>query len=189
MNGYYRDIEDKIESSVVEEGGLYYQKPINAGDAKLYGVEFDAKADMSKLVNGLSVYGNLSFMHGRIKSAVDGIVRDLKDVPEYAMNLGFDQKISTWGLTIGALANRLGGFDVYESATKQKREEDRTMLDIYALKTLTKNLSLRFSAKNLTKVDKEKHDTEYYASGRVKKDTVDTEHSYASFFVALEGKF
>jgi len=191
VNGYYRDIKDKIESTTLQENdGFYYKKPMNMGDAKLYGVEFDAKMDLSKYMDGLNVYGNLSFMNGKITTASDGIERKLKDVPEYALNLGFDQKIAPLGLTIGAAYNYLDGFEVYESATKLKTETARTIVDVYALKKLTKDLNLRISAKNITEVEKDKKDTEFSATtGNITKVTTETEYSNVMFFIGLEGKF
>ena len=129
-------------------------------------------------------------MNGKITTASDGIERKLKDVPEYALNLGFDQKIAPLGLTIGAAYNYLDGFEVYESATKLKTETARTIVDVYALKKLTKELNLRISAKNITEVEKDKKDTEFSATtGNITKVTTETEYSNVMFFIGLEGKF
>jgi outer membrane receptor protein involved in Fe transport len=188
INGYYRKIEDKVESQTILKGdGNYYKTKINIGEAKLYGVEFDTKKDLDEIIDGLSVYGNLSFMRGTWMD--EGVKRDLKDVPKYALNIGFDQTIPQYDLTIGAAFNRLDGFEAYESATKEKIETSRNIFDVYALKQLNKTLNLRISAKNITEVEKHKKDTEFYDSGRVKKVNHETEYSEVMFFVALEGKF
>lgn len=188
VNGYYREIEDKIQSeTILRNDGNYYTTSVNIGEAKLYGVEFDTKKDLSSFIEGFNVYGNLTFMRGTWMD--DNVERDLKDVPKYSLNIGFDQQIPKFGLTVGAGFNRLDGFEAYESATKEKIETSRNILDVYALKNLYKNLDLRISAKNITEVEKSKQDTEFYDSGRVKKVNNETEYSEIMYFVALEGKF
>lgn len=191
VNTYYRLIKDKTEDQTTQRSdGFYYKTKVNVGEATLYGIEFDAKKELKEYVDGLTLYGNLSFMHGRVQDSSTGLERDLKDVPEYALNLGFDQKVPTLDVTVGAAYNYLAGFDVYESATKQTIEDPRGLLDVYVLKKIKKNLNLRLSAKNITEVEKNKKSIEYAAvSGRVTKMTTETEESRMHLFASLEGRF
>lgn len=191
VNWYYRIIQDKVEDQTSQRSdGFYYKTKVNVGEAKLYGLEFDARKDFKAYVDGLTLYGNLSFMHGKVKDSSTGLERGLKDVPEYALNLGFDQKIPALDITVGAAYNYLAGFDVYESATKRTIEEPRGLLDAYVLKKISKSLNLRLSAKNITEVEKNKKAIEYAAvSGRMTKMTTETEESRMQIFASLEGKF
>lgn len=189
VNGYYRIIKDKAEErTTLQSDGFYYKNKINVGEAKLYGIEFDAQKDLKGIIDGLNLYGNLTFMHGLVID--NGVERKLKDVPEYTLNLGFDQKLPSLGMTVGAAYNRLGGFEAYESATKLKSEGYKTIVDVYALKKLHKNLDFRITAKNITEVEKYKQDTEFSAtSGRITKIATEIEESKVQIFASLEGRF
>lgn len=190
VNTYLRKIEDKIEKKIkLGTDGFYYKAPENVGEATLKGIEFDGSKTI-EYINGLSVHGNLTFMDATVTES--GIKRDLKDVPEYAFNLGFDQKFSPVGLTVGAGYNKLGkitGTGGEETVVGKNIEASRTIIDIYALKEITKLLDVRLSAKNITDVEKLKYEEKYYDSGNLKTTKTETEESQHVVMLSLEGRF
>lgn len=187
INTYYRDIQDKIQNETsLDTNSFYYTKPKNVGKANMYGLELDGNIKLDEISQGLSIYGNLSFFEG--KYTENGKEKDLKDIPEYAFNIGFDKRIDAYGLTFGAAYNKLGKMKGYEDE-KEKIEKERTMIDIYALKKINNMLNLRLSGKNITEVQKHKLETTYYDSGRPKKIKTEIEESEYSIILTLEGRF
>lgn len=190
VNTYIRKIKDKIEKKIRQNSdGYYYKAPENVGEATLKGIEFDGSKTI-EFIDGLTVHGNLTFMDATVVE--DGEKRDLKDVPEYAFNLGLDQKFSPIGLTVGAGYNKLGkitGTGGEEEILGKKTESSRTIIDIYALKEITKSLDIRLSAKNITDVEKLKYEEKYYDSGNLKTTKIETEESQHIVMLSLEGRF
>lgn len=190
VNTYLRKIEDKIEKKIkLGSDGYYYKAPENVGEATLKGIEFDGSKKIA-FIDGFTLLGNLTFMDATVVE--DGVKRDLKDVPEYAFNLGFDQKFASIGLTVGAGYNKLGkitGTGGEETVVGKKVEASRTIIDVYALKEITKSLDIRLSGKNITDVEKVKYEEKYYDSGNLKTIKNETEDSQHVVMLSLEGRF
>ena len=188
VNAYQRDITDRIEELTIEKDGLWYTTPVNVGKAKLSGLEFDASTNLDKYIAGLNLYGNYSLMRGE-STLANGTTGGLKDVPDHTLNLGFDQNFDSVGFTFGAAYNRISGFDVMTTDIRRESEAARDMVDIYALQKINNIFNIRLAFKNITEVQKGKENTDYYESGRVKKETSEREFSAFVWMATLEGRF
>jgi len=77
-----------------------------------------------------------------------------------------------------------------ESSARVRQEQGvRRQLDLYALYRLDRQLSLRLTLQNATLAERRNSVQEYDTSGQLSRLENDRETSFASLFLALEGKW
>lgn len=191
VNLFARRIEDFTRINIAQENGRWVSRPINDGQASAHGIEFDAKLPMRALMSGSEVpdiewRANLALNRSRI-DAVKGPNNRLDYQTPVTANVGFDYKLSSVPLTIGANYNFQNGGLVKISDQQTVYTSVRRSLDAYALWRATRLTNLRLSLSNLL------HD-DSYSYGRY----VDNERqvfrqgfapAYASVRLNLETKF
>ncbi len=150
LGGFYKAVDDTIEKQLtgVDPGtGLDVYRPVNAGDAKIKGLELEVKTDLSFIrLPQVMVMGSYSLLTSRVKDVNTGVERRLKDQPNVVatMTMRYDSK--PLGL---ALAMGLTHVGRKVNSEESKSEEPYTQWDVSARKTLYKGVSLFVSAVNI----------------------------------------
>ncbi len=148
INFFYRDLTDSIQRRTQLEGARYVSRPTNIGDAAIWGIELDAKAQMGSIgLPDLSLRGNFVTQNSRAKDNITGATGQLGDLPEYAANLGADYNFVAQKLQL-SLNLRLAG--------KQNRGvgdletlKAQQFLSLSATQKLSKTTTIRFGGHNL----------------------------------------
>jgi outer membrane receptor for ferrienterochelin and colicins len=188
LSVFHRRIQDQVQKLVAFESGRWVERPYNVGNAELQGALFDFKWRTDALgVPELTLRGNLSWTETRLSDVVPGL--GAGEGPRQSANLGFDYDLAAWPLTVGGNFNFIGALDRESSATLRQTQGMRRQLDLYALYRLDRQFNLRFSAQNLTRQTRTNDLQEYDTNGELSRLETDRERGFASFFLALEGKW
>ncbi|MHA4838763.1 TonB-dependent receptor plug domain-containing protein [Sphingopyxis sp. MSC1_008] len=151
INAFYRDVTDLIELSNVGVGsggqGTIVYQPLNIGDGKVWGVEFDLSTDLGFLgLPNTGIFGNVSWLDSEITDALGK--RRFNGQSDYVYNVGFIQDLPQWGVAFGATHRKQGAaFD------RVIGEEIRTTyggdLEIFVEKRFGKSFTIRAVGSNL----------------------------------------
>ena len=112
VNFFYRDVKDLIElTNTGEEGsegeGTFVYTPMNVGDGKVYGVEFDLSTDLGFIgLPNTGLFGNLSWLDSEITDELGE--RRFNNQSKYVYNFGFIQDFPTFGAAFGATYRKQG---------------------------------------------------------------------------------
>lgn len=191
-NLFHRDIKDLVEKRTAQEGARFVERPQNVGDARVWGVELDARPRMDIIgLPELMLRFNYTRLYSAIKHATTGATTRIKDQPPYIYNVGFDWQLPRWDAAWGVNYNYTPKFLKNPTEPlKPDNESEQKLLDLYVMKRLSKDLSLRLTAANLLDMVKDKEKYEYHStSGRKTKFTQEAERGGRAFFVALEGRW
>ncbi|MEI4505814.1 TonB-dependent receptor [Sphingopyxis sp. CCNWLW253] len=152
INAFYRDVTDLIEltnTGDVGDGGagtIVYQ-PMNIGDGKVWGIEFDLSTDLGFLgLPNTGIFGNVSWLDSEITDPLGK--RRFNGQSDYVYNVGFIQDLPQWGVAFGATHRKQGAaFD------RVIGEEIRTTyggdLEIFVEKRFGKSFTIRAVGSNL----------------------------------------
>lgn len=190
-NLFHRDIRGWVEDRTVLEGARYIKRPQNVGDARVWGVELDARPRMDIIgLPELMLRFNYTQLFSEIKNAATGQTTRIKDQLPYVYNIGFDWQLPRWNAAWGMNFNYTPQYlkNPTESL-KPDDEAEQKLLDLYVMKRLNKDLALRLSASNLLDMVKDKDKYEYNASYQKTKFTQESEKGGRTFYIALEGKW
>jgi iron complex outermembrane receptor protein len=191
-NLFHRDIRDKIEERTALEGTRYVARPQNVGAARVWGLELDARPRMDILgLPELMLRFNYTRLFSRLEDSASGTTTRIKDQPPYVYNLGFDWQLPRWNAAWGVNYNYTPRFVKNPAETlKLDPEAEQKLLDLYVMKRLSRDLALRLTAANLLDMRKDKDKYEYSAAtGRLTKQTFESERGGRALFIALEGKW
>jgi outer membrane receptor for ferrienterochelin and colicins len=155
VNVYGRRIKGVILQSTYLDGGTWVATPINGGNARVFGVELEAKGKLRQLVvdaPDIAIRSGLT----RNWSSVDqvpGPDNRLRDQPLFTATLGADYLLPGGSFTLGGsfAFERLGR--VRSSVTQSTSSDDRTTLDVYGLWIIDKGTRVRLTLANLLKPD------------------------------------
>ncbi len=191
-NLFLRDIEGLVEKRTALEGSRFVERPQNVGDARVWGLELDARPRMDIVgLPELMLRFNYTRLFSEIKELKTGQTTRIKDQPPYVYNIGFDWQLPKWDAAWGVNYNYTPKF--LKNPTEPLKPDDEAeqkLLDLYVMKRLTKTLALRFTASNLLDMVKDKNKYEFSAaSGRLTKVTQEAEKGGRAFFLALEGEW
>lgn len=185
---FHREISNLVQKLVADEGGRWIERPYNVGDAELHGAVADAKWRLVGLgLPDLTLRANLSYTHTRLTERVAGL--GAGEGPRKSANLGLDYDFASLPLSIGGNLNYVGAMDRESSARVRQEQGVRRQLDLYALYRLDRQLSLRLTLQNATLAERRNSVQEYDTSGQLSRLENDRETSFASLFLALEGKW
>ncbi|MEC7931831.1 MAG: TonB-dependent receptor, partial [Pseudomonadota bacterium] len=112
VNFFYRDVKDLIElTNTGEEGsegeGTFVYTPMNVGDGKVYGVEFDLSTDLGFIgLPNTGLFGNLSWLDSEITDELGE--RRFNNQSKYVYNFGFIQDFPIFGAAFGATYRKQG---------------------------------------------------------------------------------
>ena len=113
VNLFYRKVNDLIElaNTGVEgsEGpGTFVLQPQNAGDGKVYGIEFDLSTNLGFLgLDNTGIFGNLSLLDSEIRDFAGQ--RRFNGQSKYVYNFGVIQDLPKLGAAFGATYRKQGG--------------------------------------------------------------------------------
>lgn len=112
VNFFYRDVTDLIElTNTGDEGsegeGTFVFTPMNVGDGKVWGVEFDISTDLGFIgLPDTGVFGNVSWLDSEITDFMGE--RRFNDQSEYVYNFGMIQDLKDFGASFGATYRKQG---------------------------------------------------------------------------------
>lgn len=113
VNLFYRKVNDLIElaNTGVEgsEGpGTFVLQPQNAGDGKVYGIEFDLSTNLGFLgLEDTGIFGNFSLLDSEIRDFAGQ--RRFNGQSKYVYNFGVIQDLPKLGAAFGATYRKQGG--------------------------------------------------------------------------------
>jgi len=152
VNFFYRDVKDLIElTNTGEEGsegeGTFVYQPMNVGDGKVWGVEFDLSSDLGFIgLPNTGIFGNLSLLDSKITDALGE--RRFNDQSKYVYNFGFIQDLPQAGAAFGATYRKQGsafGRVIAEEVTTTYGAD----LEIFVEKRFGKTFTIRAVGSNL----------------------------------------
>lgn len=190
-NLFHRDIEGLVEDRTELEGARYVKRPQNVGDARVWGLELDARPRMDVIgLPELMLRFNYTRLYSEIRSDAAGLTTRIKDQPPYVYNIGFDWQLPKWRAAWGMNYNYTPKF--LKNPTEPLKPDDEAeqkLLDFYVMKRLGSDLAIRLTASNLLDMVKDKNKYEYNTSGQLTKYTQEAERGGRVFTLALEGKW
>ncbi len=199
MSGFYRDIDEKIEkltycldadqNEVSCVLGRYVQKPKNAGEGKLWGVELELKKPLTSVLQGLGIWGNATLQNSTLHNNTTGFTGVIGETSGVVANIGIDHSYAPYRLTYGVGYRYDGGFDdPIDQSGIEKSQKAFGVLDLYATKKLDSTFKLTFNAKNITS-ETIKTTSNRYVSGALVQTQIENENSQPQFLLTLEGRW
>ena len=152
VNFFYRDVKDLIElTNTGEEGsegeGTFVYTPMNVGDGKVYGVEFDLSTDLGFIgLPNTGLFGNLSWLDSEITDELGE--RRFNNQSKYVYNFGFIQDFPTFGAAFGPTYRKQGAAYsrvIAEEVTTTYGAE----LEVFVEKRFGKKFTIRAVGSNL----------------------------------------
>lgn len=152
VNFFYRDVKDLIElTNTGEEGsegeGTFVYTPMNVGDGKVWGVEFDMSTDLGFIgLPNTGLFGNVSWLDSEIKDFAGK--RRFNNQSKYVYNFGFIQDLPDVGAAFGATYRKQGA-----AYSRVISEEITTTygaeLEVFVEKSFNKKFTIRAVGSNL----------------------------------------
>ncbi|MDO9208772.1 MAG: TonB-dependent receptor [Sulfuricurvum sp.] len=189
IGGFYRAIEDKIEKLTTYDPTTlrYVERPYNAGEGKLWGLEFELKKSLGTYVEGVGMFANATFQNSSLTT--DGFTRPIKQTADYLYNIGIDHTLKAYRFTYGAAYRYVGGYDdpIDENGVSES-QKGYGVLDLYATKRLNSTFKLGLNLKNLT-ASTITTTSQRTVSGVLNETQIDREHSQSQILLSLEGRW
>lgn len=193
IGGFYRVIDDKIEKMTTQyfntDTGTwrYLERPENAGEGRLWNIEFELKKSLDSYVSGLGIFGNATFQNSSLST--NGSKRTIKGTNDYLYNVGVDHTLSAYRLTYGAAYRYVGGYDdpTDENGIAESQKGYGT-LDLYATKRIDSTFKAGINLKNLTGTTITTT-TKRYVSGSLVETQTDRDNSEPHILFTLEGRW
>lgn len=186
-NLYLRDSTDFIEKRVALENQRWVERYDNAGDARHWGVELDAKLKAPWGMKGAALRAHLTLPRARVADRRLGLDRDARDLPRYQFTLGYDQALPAWAASSGFNLQLHGRSRTALPGELNEESPARALLDAYFLRRLSAILNLRLTAQNLLRTDTRRLATATSSTTAWYLDT--TERGQRTWMVSLEGKW
>lgn len=172
---YARRIEDITRRRVDLIDGLWVSRPVNAGTAKTYGIELEAKLPLRSLMKdapGVEMRANLTRSWSKLDT-VPGPNNRLDQQVPFSGTVGADWKLDKLPLTLGGSYSYQGGGEVRISERQYAYSVPKRALDVYGLWKFTPKTQLRLSASNMLHQDNLSQSSYLETNGR-RSDTVIT---------------
>ena len=173
MNGFYKEIDDVIEKQRIgldPVSGLPVERPVNAGEATVKGIDFEVKSGLDFIgLNDLSLTGTYTILSSEVRDVNTGVTRKLKDVPSDMGTVVLRYDNRKLGLAASLGMNYTGKKEDQTDPAKLKKEDAFTQWDLSFTQRLMAGVSLYGSAVNFLNEKKRKVDgarTEVEEAGR-----------------------
>lgn len=173
INAFYRDIDDKIEKRINfnSTSERYEETTENIGSAKLKGIEIDINYNLIQYgYAGLTLSGNVTVIDSEVIDQETGQKMTFQDQPDYVYNIGFDHEIPSmamnWGMHLNQIA-KITNDETDDGERKLETSASQQFLDLYINKSFSNGMQVRFSAKNLLAVDRDKKEISYDVDGSI----------------------
>lgn len=185
---YLRRISDVILQEVDQDGSRWVSHPVNGGQARVFGVELEAKAPLRQWVSGapaIELRSNLS-RNWSVVDDVPGPHNRLAQQAPLSANLGLEWKPAGTALTLGGNAGVTTAGEVRTSATQTASSSPRRQLDAFGLWKASPQAQWRLSLNNLLHQEQLANTTYEGASSTLLQDSVVP--SFTSVRLSLELK-
>jgi iron complex outermembrane receptor protein len=166
----------------------YVSRPQNVGDARVSGIEFDAKFSLTELDKDLPAVNlklNGAFYNSRV-SGVPGPNNRIDQQPRFTTNLGADYKLKSLPLTVGGNWAYTPTYATQLSDVQGQTLSTKRVADVFAQWNFSSANKLRFSVSNLSPLDVVTTTTTYDAG--LKEVVVGNGKTAVSFNLRLEMK-
>ncbi|MBI3345910.1 MAG: TonB-dependent receptor [Burkholderiales bacterium] len=133
----------------------WVSRPRNIGKASTTGVELEAKFRLDEYFDDalpVSIRSNLSFFTSKVEG-IPGPNNRLDAQPKATANLGFDYRLRSLPLSIGATLNWTPSSTIQQTVLTEATTSRKAVTDAFALWNFTPEQSVRLSASNLTPLD------------------------------------
>jgi outer membrane receptor protein involved in Fe transport len=140
---YARRIRDVTQWRLFEQDGVWVTAPFNDGNARVHGVELEAKL---RVTQALDVRANVARNWSRVEN-VPGPDNRLESQTPATANLGADYRWTQW--TFGGNLNYQAAGPSRQSVRVLNDASAKRELDLYALWKVNGKTQLRLSASNL----------------------------------------
>ena len=193
-NAYLRRTQDFVERRTRLEGARWVERPHNEGDARHWGLELSAKLAGDKfplLTRGSSLRAQLTLPRGEVDDERLGATRAPRELPRYALSLGFEGALPAWQSTWGFLWQRNGRVRSAVPGELTSATRRRDLLDAHLVRRLKVTpgaaFNLRLTLQNLLGADTHRSANAWSATDAWQLDA--REAGARSWLVALEGKW
>lgn len=144
---FSKRIENVILRDISFIDGVWVQQPANRATAKVHGVEFDAKINLSKLweaAPAVDVKFNATGAWSRVEQ-VPGPDNRLDRQKPYSGNIGVDYRLASPAITVGANLGIVGGGWSRSSSTVSAYAPQERRADAYAVWKATPTTQIRLA--------------------------------------------
>jgi len=153
-NIFARRISDKIEERLRLVDDRWLQRPENAGDGRILGMELEARLPLTFAgLADLVLWGNVTRVHSRLDDALTGQRRRFDQQPDLVSNIGLDYFIAPIRTTVGFNYNRVFDysqtFAITDGGSEQTRFGTQNRMDLSLRTQLGASTSLSLSALNV----------------------------------------
>jgi outer membrane receptor protein involved in Fe transport len=155
LTGFYRQIDDYIESVIVLKNSRYIKRPKNQPHATTYGIELSGRYALKQTERGHSwmVNSQLSTIRAKVEE-VNGQQRLASDVAPYSASLGLSYNYQPWQLSTSANLSYTPEFTrALENQPYTRTSNERVNLDLSLTKRFKQGWSTSLSARNLLSTD------------------------------------
>ena len=161
VGGFWKEIDDIIEKQQIgidPVTGLPVERPVNAGEATVQGIEVEARSALGLIgLPDVMVIANYTHLTSEVEDINTGRKRRVKDQPEDLANLVVRYASKPLGLAASVGVNYIGEKENDADPTKPKKvEKPFVQWDASLTKHLTRRISLYTSAVNIFDERKEK---------------------------------
>ncbi len=147
ISAFDKQIRDITLDRVYQSGGVWIVTPVNAGRARVRGLEFEAKATRGAVAGRANLARNWSRLE-----QVPGPDNRIDGQPAWTGNLGLDVAAGA-KLDLGASASYRGRYASRENLTLAGSGSPKRQLDLYAVWKSGRHARLRLSANDLLHQD------------------------------------
>jgi len=130
-------------------------RPRNLGKASTLGLELEAKFRLDEYFEDalpISVRSNLSFFTSKV-DGLPGPNNRIEGQPKATANLGFDYRLRSVPVSLGASLNWTPSSTIQQTALTEVTTNRKLVSDAFVMWNMTPEQSLRLSASNLTPLD------------------------------------
>ncbi|MFG6415318.1 TonB-dependent receptor plug domain-containing protein [Roseateles sp. DC23W] len=130
-------------------------RPRNLGKASTMGLELEAKFRLDEYFDDalpINVRSNLSFFTSKV-GGLPGPNNRIEGQPKATANLGFDYRLRSVPVSLGASLNWTPSSTIQQTALTEITTNRKLVSDAFAMWNITPEQSLRLSASNLTPLD------------------------------------
>lgn len=155
LTGFYRQIDDYIESVIRLENGRYVQRPQNQPHATTYGVELSGRYALKQNEQGHSwmLNSQLSTIRAKVEDDTQQ-ERLVSDVAPYTASMGLSYSYQPWRVSTSVNLSYTPEFTrALENQPYNRTSNERVNLDISATKRFKQGWSTSLSARNLLSTD------------------------------------
>jgi outer membrane receptor for ferrienterochelin and colicins len=130
-------------------------RPRNLGKASTMGLELEAKFRLDEYFEDalpINVRSNVSFFTSKV-DGLPGPNNRIEGQPKATANLGFDYRLRSVPVSVGASLNWTPSSTIQQTALTEVTTNRKLVSDAFAMWNITPEQSLRLSASNLTPLD------------------------------------